>query len=163
MRPSATSGRKCWHNVSPASATVARAAGAPYIPGGRRGGAPLGVHPIRALGGKCFLRQRVKARKHDVIGGCARGELGQHVSLAANGHGDARRTGHGQIAGDLERADRAAGNQDALTTKAVGIRILIGVRNSARTGERCQPGHVGQRPALEGARRDDDVRELPFG
>ena len=97
-----------------------------------------------------------------MIGGCPRGELGQHVSLTADGYRDGLCTGHGQIAGNLERADRAAGDQDAQPTKAAGILILRGVRDAARTGECCQARHRRQRPALERARGDYHVRERPF-
>ena len=77
----------------------------------------------------------MEPREDDVIGGCARGELRQHVSLATAGDRDTCRAGHRQIARDLERADRAAGDEDAQTAKAVGIRVLRGVRDAAHAGE----------------------------
>jgi hypothetical protein len=117
----------------------------------------VGVHPVHALGAKRFLGQGVEAREENVIRRRAESKLRQDVSLTTSGDRDPRGAGHREVARDLERADRTARNEHTLAAEAVGVGILIRVRNAAGAGEGGQTRHVRNRPLVKSASGHDHV------
>jgi hypothetical protein len=144
MRPSATSGRYCWLSVTPAAkrgrvwrrrSVLLRAAARLdhdllQLPVDLRRGEPLG-------------RDGSVSRKYSMVGGDSRRELRQHIPLTPLGDHDATCADLSEFGGDLQGADRAAGDEYALTAGRCVAPIVMGGAHAYRACEPVQPGTVG--------------------
>ena len=93
--------------------------------------------------GKVSAASRSEASQTDVFGGSAGDQLEEDVSLLAAAGDDARDAEHGEVAGDLKRADAASCDKDLPVGRPFEIAVLKGVRNAAFAGEGIEPGDRG--------------------
>src|SRR5262249_33450041 len=80
-----------------------------------------------------------------------RGELRQHIALTPLGDHDAACAEMSEFGGDLQGADRAAGDEYVLTAVRCVAPILVGGAHACRACEAVQPGNRWDRWGLEPA------------
>ena len=100
-----------------------------------------------------------ESRESGVIGRHPGAQLGQDVALLSIRREHASGPEHREIAGDFERADRAARHEDPLPAVALGILVGLRVDRAAFTAETGKPWNVRHEGLLVPAGGEHDMCE----